>query len=245
MKIPKLLLVDNTGFHVEAEKSLIAVSPVQLLIASDGEQALQIIREKRPDLVIMDAAIPGLNGVKCCAAVKSDPDLCLIPVLIATSIDSLEDIRAGFEAGCDGFISKPLDKIVFLEKVRTFLPVKDRPKARVNCQMQVAIEYDGISVMVECCNLTLEGMFVKSKLKTKIGSKIGLSFNLPGQATSVIKAKGRVAWTNNLESSLHTKMPIGFGIEIDEITGEGHPALRKKELVQFIKANEKNSIKAA
>ena len=239
MDIPKILLVDDTRFFLEVEKSLLVVSPVQILTASDGEQALQIIKEERPDIIIMDIVMPKLDGKKCCAAVKADPALRSIPIIMVTTSDHLEDIRACFDAGCDDFITKPLNRKSFLEKVRKYLPVIDRRRARVNCQIQVELQFDDTTTIVESDNLSLEGLFVKSKLKLILGSKINVSFSLPGEPESRIKARGRVTWHNDLLTSLQTNMPIGFGIEIEEITGEGLTSLRKKELISFIEDSNK------
>ncbi len=234
MKIPKILLVDDTRFFLEVEKSLLAVSPVQILTAADGEEALQIIRAEHPDIIIMDIVMPKLDGKKCCAAVKADPDLCSIPVIMVTTSDKLEDIRACFDAGCDDFITKPLDRKRFLEKVRRFLPVIDRRKVRKNRSIQIELQFDDTTTMVECHNISHEGMFVNSTLKLKVGSQINLSFTLPEASASRITARAHVTWQNDGAKKSLNKMPIGFGIEIDEITGEGLSSLRKKEYLSFI-----------
>jgi CheY-like chemotaxis protein len=236
MNIPKILLVDDTSFFLEVEKSLLAVSPVHLLTAADGEEALHLVRTERPDLVIMDYVMPKMDGKKCCATLKADPDLCSIPVIMVTTSDRLEDIRACFDAGCNDFLSKPLDRKRFLEKVRNFMPVIDRRKLRVSCRMQVTLQFDETVATVESVDLSIDGIFLRSDLKIPLGARVQLSFTLPGVSESVTKARGRVAWLNDVKTSLQVKMPIGFGVEFDEITGEGLASLRKKELRAFIDA---------
>lgn len=240
MNIPKILLVDDTSFFLDVEKSLLAVSPVHLLTAANGEEALHLIKTERPDLVIMDFVMPKLDGKKCCATVKADPDLCSIPVIMVTTSDRPEDIRACFDAGCNDFISKPLDRKRFLEKVRTFIPVIDRRKLRVNCQMQVTLQFDETVATADSVDIGTDGISLRSNLQIPQGAQgtqVQLAFTLPGESESIIKARGRVAWLKDVKTGLQVKMPIGFGVEFDEIVGEGLPSLRKKELKAFIDAH--------
>jgi CheY-like chemotaxis protein/Tfp pilus assembly protein PilZ len=233
MNVPKILLVDDTRFFLEVEKSLLAVSPVHILTAADGEEALQIIRAEHPDIIIMDIVMPKLDGKKCCAAVKADPDLRSIPIIMVTTSDQLADIRACFDAGCNDFITKPLNRKHFLEKVRRFLPIIDRRQVRKNCAFQVELQFDGTTAMVECHDISHEGMFIKSTLKLTLGSPVNLSFTLPDVAAR-ITARAHIAWQNDGTIKSHNKMPAGFGIEIEEITGEGLSSLRKKEYMSFV-----------
>jgi CheY-like chemotaxis protein/Tfp pilus assembly protein PilZ len=239
MNIPKILLVDDTAFFLEVEKSILSVSPVHILTATDGEHALTVIREEHPDLIIMDIVMPRLDGKKCCAQIKADPAMASIPVIMVTTSDRLEDIKACFEAGCDDFISKPLDRKRFLEKVKKFMPAIERRRFRIKCQMAVAVTFGGTSATVDCFDLSYDGMFVRSELKLSVGTEVEVSFTLPGAGGSLIKVRSHVAWVNDAGKISKSQAPTGFGIEFDEITGEGLPLIRKQELANFLDANRK------
>jgi len=238
INIPKILLVDDSRFFLEVEKSLLAVSPVQLLTAADGQEALEIVKTVHPDLVIMDIVMPRMDGKACCVAIKADPLTCSIPVIMVANCDRPEDITACLEAGCTDYLLKPLDKKSFLEKIRKILPVIDRRNPRINCQLPVTLQFGDTLAMVECGDLSVEGMYVKSNLDIKEGTGLDITFNLPGESaiTAKIQAKGHVAWLNR-----QSNVTTGFGIQLDEIIGEGLAMLRKKDLAAFIEANRKKS----
>ncbi|WP_432377417.1 response regulator [Duganella sp. P38] len=84
----------------------------EVLFALDGEQALQIAREQRPDLILLDAVMPGMDGYAVVAALRSSPRLQDIPVIFVTALSRPEDETRALEAGAVDFISKPFNVAV-------------------------------------------------------------------------------------------------------------------------------------
>src|SRR6266702_2625721 len=135
----KILLVDDVMLFLEIEKGFLVHSPVTILTAKDGVEALSLTRSERPDLVVMDLNMPKMDGVTCCSTIKSDPALGSIPVIMISNSSRPEDVETCWKAGCDDFMAKPLDGKLFLEKMHKFLPAVERRSARVHCQMPVTL----------------------------------------------------------------------------------------------------------
>lgn len=99
-------------------RQVLARGPYRVREAEDGYAALQSAREERPDVVLLDVMMPGLDGFQVCRTLKADPDLAAVPILLVTSLDGREDRVQGVEAGADDFLVKPLDPREVLFRVR-------------------------------------------------------------------------------------------------------------------------------
>jgi PAS domain S-box-containing protein/diguanylate cyclase (GGDEF)-like protein len=101
------------------------VCPARVRVAADGEAALRAAREFPPDLVISDIAMPCMDGYALCRALKDDPHLAAVPVLLLTRLTTLQDIVRSLEAGADGFLRKPYDADQLRDRVRRVLQGRD------------------------------------------------------------------------------------------------------------------------
>jgi PAS domain S-box-containing protein/diguanylate cyclase (GGDEF)-like protein len=99
--------------------------PARVRLAADGEAALRAARASPPDLVISDIAMPCMDGYALCRALKDDPHLAAVPVLLLTRLTTLQDIVRSLEAGADGFLRKPYDADQLRERVRRILQGRD------------------------------------------------------------------------------------------------------------------------
>jgi PAS domain S-box-containing protein/diguanylate cyclase (GGDEF)-like protein len=99
--------------------------PARVRVAADGEAALRLARELAPDLVISDIAMPCMDGHALCRALKDDPQLAAVPVLLLTRLTTLQDIVRSLEAGADGFLRKPSDAGQLRDRVRRVLQGRD------------------------------------------------------------------------------------------------------------------------
>ena len=106
-------------------RMLAAESDYHVRVAGDGSTALRQARAAPPDLLISDIAMPGMDGYSLCRAVKDDPHLGTVPVLLLTSLTDLQDIVRSLEAGADGFVRKPYDAHQLRERVRRILRTRD------------------------------------------------------------------------------------------------------------------------
>jgi CheY-like chemotaxis protein len=122
MPLPKILLVDDVQLFVELEKSFLNLVPTDIRTAANGKDALDLVRQERPDLIFMDLYMPVMDGASCCAALKADPEFADIPVVMVTTGGKPEEIEQCRTAGCDGLLTKPVEKSAFREMYNRFIP---------------------------------------------------------------------------------------------------------------------------
>lgn len=106
-----LIVDDEPHIRMLLEQSLESLEDegVTLLVASDGQEALDVIRAERPEVVFLDVMMPRRNGFDVCAAVKADPDLAGVTVVLLTAKGQEVDRLRGSEVGADGYMTKPFD----------------------------------------------------------------------------------------------------------------------------------------
>jgi CheY-like chemotaxis protein len=122
IKDPKtVLVVDDAPLNRKLVRTILAMRKIRVIEAEDAEQAFDLIRERRPDLVLMDLQLPGLNGLEATRMLKSSPDTRDIPVVILSAGSLREDDPQMRKAGCAGLILKPFNADDFLNTVSSFL----------------------------------------------------------------------------------------------------------------------------
>jgi phosphoserine phosphatase RsbU/P len=121
---PRTMLVDDSPVNSRFLWTILQESGCEIFAAQDGAQALQLALEKRPDLVLMDVNMPGMNGFEVCRALKAEPTLKSTPVIFLTARDDKDDIVKGFEAGAVDYVVKPFHIRELLARVSTQLELK-------------------------------------------------------------------------------------------------------------------------
>jgi K+-sensing histidine kinase KdpD len=124
-KMPKILIVDDDDRNVRLMESILRANNYDVVKAYDGEQALQVIASEKPDLVLLDAMMPKMNGFEVCLRVKKAVATRLLPVIMVTALNALEDKVQALEIGADDFLSKPINRLELLAKMRAVLRVKN------------------------------------------------------------------------------------------------------------------------
>ena len=104
-----VLVVDDDEDVAETIERALRRSGHRALVAHRGADALQLARQNRPDLVVLDIMMPGMNGVEVCRHMRANPDLARIPILFLTAKGEIGDKIVGFEAGADDYLTKPFD----------------------------------------------------------------------------------------------------------------------------------------
>ena len=117
---PRLLLVDDEPTNLQVLRHILQAD-YRLLFATDGERALQVAREQRPDLILLDVMMPHLDGYAVCRVLKADAATAAIPVIFITALTDSQDETAGFDAGAVDYITKPVSPPVVRARVRTHL----------------------------------------------------------------------------------------------------------------------------
>jgi putative two-component system response regulator len=121
---PTILIVDDEIRNIELQKAYLEPYNYKILTASNGEEALKIVTRNNIDLILLDVMMPGKSGFAVTKHLKSHEKTCTIPVILVTALSDKKDRVKGIEAGCDDFISKPVDPSELLARVRSLLKVK-------------------------------------------------------------------------------------------------------------------------
>lgn len=122
--MPRVLIVDDEAVNLELVEALIATEGYQILQATDGQMAVKMVQEGRPDIVIMDIVMPRMNGIEACRKIKTNPLSYAIPVIIVTALNSQEDRIKAIQAGADDFVSKPFDRFELTARLKSLLRLK-------------------------------------------------------------------------------------------------------------------------
>ncbi len=119
-----ILVVDDTALNRQFLKDELEDEGYVISTAEDGEQALAVVAENPPDLILLDVMMPKLDGYEVCQRLKSDEQTILIPVVMVTALTASHERIKGIEAGADDFLSKPYNRLELLTRVRSLLKLK-------------------------------------------------------------------------------------------------------------------------
>lgn len=121
---PKVLIVDDQLSVRETLKAFLLQENYQFSFAADGMEALTLVDEIRPDVLLLDVMMPGMDGFEVCRKLKANKLWSHIPVILVTALDSKDDMARGFEVGADDFLSKPVNSLELRARVRSMLRIK-------------------------------------------------------------------------------------------------------------------------
>src|SRR4051812_46984057 len=120
----RILVVDDIESNVRLLQAKLSAEYYEVLTASDGPTALAIAGSERPDIVLLDVMMPGMDGFDVCRRLKEDPETRHVPVVLVTALDGRADRVAGLEAGADDFLTKPIDDVMLFSRVRSLVRLK-------------------------------------------------------------------------------------------------------------------------
>ncbi|MHB8529128.1 MAG: PleD family two-component system response regulator [Caulobacteraceae bacterium] len=120
----RILVVDDIEANIQVLQAKLAAEYYEVLTAADGESALLAAIEQKPDVILLDVMMPGLDGFQVCRRLKEDVRTAHIPVVLVTALDGRADRIAGLEAGADDFLTKPIDDLMLFARVRSLTRLK-------------------------------------------------------------------------------------------------------------------------
>ncbi|MGD9790825.1 MAG: two-component system response regulator [Phycisphaerales bacterium] len=118
-----VLLVDDNEQNLELLLAYLDDLKCELRTAKDGLEALDAVKAKLPDLVLMDVMMPRMSGFQACARIKKDAGTRHIPVLMVTALNEVGDVERAVDSGADDFLTKPVNRLELLTRVRSMLRV--------------------------------------------------------------------------------------------------------------------------
>ena len=124
-----ILIVDDNAQNVELIQAYLESLPCRTITAVDGIQAMKVVEEalaagNAPDLILLDVMMPRMSGFEVCRKLKEDPATRGIPIMMVTALNELGDIERGVESGTDDFLTKPVNKLELITRVKSLLRVR-------------------------------------------------------------------------------------------------------------------------
>lgn len=136
-----ILIVDDNASARETLVSMLEGQDYEIELAKDGFQALQILNQLQPDLILLDVMMPGMDGFEVCHRIRATPQLAEVPIIMITALDDRASLVTGIESGADDFLSKPVDRYELQARVRTIL--------RLNRYRQLVDQRENLRDMTE------------------------------------------------------------------------------------------------
>ncbi len=119
-----ILVVDDNVPNLELIQAYLEDIDCRTVAAHDGMQALDMVAKRKPDLILLDVMMPKMSGFEVCRRLKNNANTSDIPIIMVTALNEFGDIERGIDCGTDDFVSKPVNKLELLTRVKTMLKLK-------------------------------------------------------------------------------------------------------------------------
>ena len=124
MNHPTVLIADDNPQNLELLEAYLSELDCEVLTAVDGEETIRKVAIHRPDLILLDVMMPRVSGFEVCRQIRGNPETAHTLILMVTALNEAADFERGVQAGTDDFITKPVNKLEFLCRVRSLLRVR-------------------------------------------------------------------------------------------------------------------------
>lgn len=122
---PQILIADDNPENLEILQIRLAACGYDVVTAGDGREALRVAREALPDLILLDIMMPKMDGIEVCRTIRQDRAMPFVPIIMITAKSDPEDVVVGLEAGADEYLTKPVDQIALVARVKSMLRIKE------------------------------------------------------------------------------------------------------------------------
>ncbi len=123
MSRKKILLVDDSNTAIMMEKMILAGDAYDVAVARDGQEAFEKATASPPDLILLDVVMPRMDGLETCKRLREHVATRAVPIIMVTTRGEAQNVETGFKNGCDGYLTKPINRLELLTAVRTILGV--------------------------------------------------------------------------------------------------------------------------
>ncbi len=120
----RVLVVDDILANVKLLEARLSAEYFDVLTACNGQEAIDICERERVDVVLLDVMMPGMDGFETCRRLKSNPKTHHIPIVLVTALDQVSDKVRGLQSGADDFLTKPVDEIALITRVKNLARLK-------------------------------------------------------------------------------------------------------------------------
>ena len=141
----RILVVDDIETNVRLLEAKLTMEYYDVLTCNSGQAALELAAAHHPDIILLDVMMPDMDGFETCRRLKADPATRHIPVVLVTALDGREERIKGLEAGADDFVTKPIDDVVLLARMRSLMRLKaimDELRSREESGRRLGVDTD-------------------------------------------------------------------------------------------------------
>jgi CheY-like chemotaxis protein len=202
-----VLIAESLKALLQIERNFLMRAGFEVLTAENGEQAVELARAKAPRVILLELEMPQMDGAAACAAMRKEPSLAPIPVIIMSPDDRPAIRERCLKAGCTEFVAKPRKPEELLAIVARTLSIGERKAARVSVAFKVSVVMDRRRLPGKATNLSATGLLLLGDTTLPLGSLLDFEFTVPG-SDRPIKVKGkvvRVGWNADglCEAGIH------------------------------------------
>jgi len=140
MENKTILIVDDDEKNITLLKAYLQAEKYKIFQALNGEEALKMVNDFNPDLILLDVMMPGIDGFEVCTRLKTEEKTKMIPVVMVTALKERADRIKALEAGADDFLSKPVDRTALLARVKSLLRVKSYHDELLKSYKEIALK---------------------------------------------------------------------------------------------------------
>ncbi len=128
LKDASILLVDDNGQNLELMEAYLESLPCRIITATDGVEAVRAVETESPDLILLDVMMPRMSGFEVCQKIKANPQTRDTVVIMVTALHEIGDFERAVECGTDDFLTKPVNKLELITRVKSLLQVRQLKK---------------------------------------------------------------------------------------------------------------------
>lgn len=221
-----VLLVDDIELVLELEESFLDRTGFHLLTARNGQEAIDLAKKHRPNIVFMDLYMPQMDGDEACRRIKTHPELSQTAVIMVTEGVRPGDLARCHESGCDDILLKPIKRESFIAIFHKWLQGTVRIAPRVDARLNLRYGEEQNLLNNYSVNLSTGGVFIETENILSPDTALCVEFMLP-ESREKIACKGRVAWVNHPDKILNPALPVGMGIQFLDLNESNLAVLRE------------------
>lgn len=231
MEQKKILLVDDVRLFLNLEETFFRRTGCRIFTAQNGKEAIDIAKREKPELILLDLLMPEMDGSEACRTIKRDPELKNTKIIMVTTQSDEETVKTCRAAGCDDYVTKPINQRDLLQKAANLLGIPFRVHFRILIRIEVEGESEQGFFMGTSSDISLSGIMIETDKKINLNSNVVMQFVIPGE-NRPMRLRGAIARVDNISF----RERFGIGIHFEPLN-----EVQKQALAKFIKSRVPDS----